>query len=257
MIFVTGDTHGDFCRFSSQSFLEQSEMTKEDIVIICGDFGGIWDYRGETSYEKYWLNWLEEKPFTTCFVDGNHENFNRLYDMPIEHWNGGKVHKIRPSIIHLMRGQVFELQGLKFFTFGGASSHDIDDGILDECDFSSYQEFVRTRQMWSRLGKQFRVKNQSWWEQELPSEAEMIEGVNNLSQAENSVDYVISHCFPSSINALISMGTYKADKLNQYFQDLLDKGVNFKRWFSGHLHKTQYNIIEKYNIVYRDIVRIV
>jgi hypothetical protein len=28
---------------------------------------------------------------------------------PIEEWNGGKIQRIRPSVIHLMRGQVFEL----------------------------------------------------------------------------------------------------------------------------------------------------
>ena len=30
-----------------------------------------------------------------------------------------------------MRGQVYELEGKKIFTFGGASSHDIDGGILE------------------------------------------------------------------------------------------------------------------------------
>lgn len=47
MIYITGDTHGDFLRFSMNAFPEQAEMTKEDIVIICGDFGGVWDYSGE------------------------------------------------------------------------------------------------------------------------------------------------------------------------------------------------------------------
>ena len=255
MIFITGDTHRDFHRFSTKSFVEQSDMTKNDVVIICGDFGGVWDYKGESKEEKYWLDWLDNKPFTTCFIDGNHENFERLNNLPIEHWNGGKVHRVRPSVVHLMRGQVFELQGLKFFTFGGASSHDIRDGVLDENDFCSHRQFNKTHREWSRQGKQFRVKNQTWWEQELPSEAEMIEGVNNLSQAENSVDYVISHCFPSSINALISMGEYKPDRLNQYFQDLLDKGFNFKRWFSGHLHKNE-NIDDKFTVLYKQIVRL-
>ena len=255
MIFVTGDTHGDFCRFSTNSFFEQSDMTKNDIVIICGDFGGIWDYRGETKEEKYWLDWLEDKPFTTCFVDGNHENFQRLNDLPIEHWNGGKIHRVRPSVIHLMRGQVFEFQDKRFFTFGGARSHDIQDGILDENDYSSKSEFEQVRKEYTKLCKMFRIKDKSWWEQELPTDAEMIEGVNNLSQVDNKVDYVISHCLPSSINALISMGEYKPDKLTQYFQDLLDKGVQFNRWFSGHYHDDR-NVDDKFTILYEQIVRL-
>ena len=53
---------------------------------------------------------------------------------PITEWNGGKVHKIADNIIHLMRGQVFDIDGIRFFTMGGASSHDIDAGVLEPSD---------------------------------------------------------------------------------------------------------------------------
>lgn len=43
MIFATGDTHGNFLRFEPENFPEQREMTKDDYVIICGNFGGVWD----------------------------------------------------------------------------------------------------------------------------------------------------------------------------------------------------------------------
>ena len=39
------------------------------------------------------MDWLDCKFFTTLFVDGNHENFDRLYEYPVEEWHGGKVHK--------------------------------------------------------------------------------------------------------------------------------------------------------------------
>ena len=39
MIFVTGDCRGDYRRFITEIFPEQKEMSKEDYVIICGDFG--------------------------------------------------------------------------------------------------------------------------------------------------------------------------------------------------------------------------
>ena len=106
-IYVTGDCHGSFSRFDTKNFKQQKDMDKEDYVIICGDFGGIWSTDAENRQDKYWLEWLENKSFTTLFVDGNHENFDRLNSYPIEVWNGGKVHKIKSSIIHLMRGQVF------------------------------------------------------------------------------------------------------------------------------------------------------
>ena len=126
MIFITGDCHGNYERFNRSIFPEQEEMTKEDYVIICGDFGGVWSKDKESNTETMLMDWLDCKPFTTLFVDGNHENFDRLYAYPVEEWHGGKVHKIRDSVIHLMRGQVYEICGKKIFTFGGASSHDIE-----------------------------------------------------------------------------------------------------------------------------------
>jgi hypothetical protein len=54
-----------------------------------------------------------------------------LAKFPVDEWHGGKVQYITPSILHLMRGQVFEIGGHSFFTMGGASCHDVSDGILD------------------------------------------------------------------------------------------------------------------------------
>lgn len=124
-IFVTGDTHGDFSRFKQSIFYEQENLSKDDSLIVCGDFGGIWNNSLE---EIAALDWLDSLPFTTLFVCGNHENFDILSSYKAEKWNGGLVHKIRPSVIHLMRGQVFTLEGRHFFTMGGARSHDISDG---------------------------------------------------------------------------------------------------------------------------------
>ncbi|MBR6850453.1 MAG: metallophosphoesterase, partial [Lachnospiraceae bacterium] len=135
VIYVTGDTHGDFGgRFNVKNFPEQKELTKDDFVIICGDFGGIWDVEAEGKSEKYWLDWFDERPYTLLFVDGNHENFDRLYAYLEKEWHGGRVHEIRPSVLHLMRGQIYEICGKKIFTFGGASSHDIGGGILEKDD---------------------------------------------------------------------------------------------------------------------------
>ena len=128
MIYVTGDLHGNGLRFQPQYFPEQSEMTKNDYMIACGDFGCVWN--GDKSDDPQ-LDRLEGLPFTVLFVDGNHENFDALKEYPVEQWHGGMVHKIRPHVIHLMRGQAFKLQGCTFFTMGGAQSHDIADGILD------------------------------------------------------------------------------------------------------------------------------
>ena len=129
-IWATGDIHGDPVRLSAENFCEQKGFSgnkNENTVIILGDFGLIWKRDEESKEEKYWLDWLERKPFTTVFVDGNHECFPRIYSYPVAEWNGGKVHVIRPHVLHLMRGEVFTIEENKFFAFGGASSHDMQD----------------------------------------------------------------------------------------------------------------------------------
>ena len=110
MIYITGDIHGSPERLGVHSFYEQKEMTRDDVVIICGDFGMVWEESGESASERYWLKWLEDKPFTTVFVCGNHENFDRLYQYPVKEWHGGKVHEIRPHVLHLMRGEIFDIE---------------------------------------------------------------------------------------------------------------------------------------------------
>ena len=83
MIYITGDCHRNYERFNTRNFPEQKEMTKDDYVIICGDFGGVWDKEKETKEETFLLDWLDCKPYTTLFVDGNHENFDRLYSYSV------------------------------------------------------------------------------------------------------------------------------------------------------------------------------
>ena len=109
MIFVTGDCHGNFERFKPKYFPEQAQMTKRDIVICAGDLVGVWfgDGRDEAA-----LDWLESLPFTLAFVCGNHENYDALERYPVKDWHGGKVHRIRSHVLHLMRGQVFELEAI-------------------------------------------------------------------------------------------------------------------------------------------------
>ena len=251
MIFITGDIHGDPVRLGSHSFYEQKEMTKDDVVIICGDFGLVWDFRGESKEEKYWLKWLEDKPFTTVFVDGNHENFKRLYSYPVKEWNGGKVHEIRPHVLHLMRGEIYDIEGLKFFAFGGASSHDIQDGIIDP---DEDEDWHKTASKWDRERKIFRIKNVSWWEEELPTHEEMQNGINNLKKVGNKVDYIITHSPSASVIALIGHGLYEQDILTKYLEDIRSI-VEYKKHFCGHMH-VDHAVNSKDIILYEQIIRI-
>ncbi len=92
-MYITSDIHGyiDISKLNSRNFPISRSLTKDNYLIIAGDFGLIWNNRND---EKYWIKWLTNKNFTTLFIDGNHENFDVLDNYPVEIWNGGKVHKI-------------------------------------------------------------------------------------------------------------------------------------------------------------------
>ena len=247
MLFITGDTHGDWMsRLNVNAFPEQKEMTKDDYVLILGDFG-LWH---DTKQERYNLDWLEDKPFTTLFVSGNHENYDRLDNYPVEEWNGGKIQKIRSSIYHLMRGEVFTIEGKTFFTFGGASSHDIKDGILEKDD-------PRLKTWRYDYTKMFRINHLSWWKRELPSDEEMNNGIKNLDLYNNKVDYIITH---SPYTSLLSQmdghtGLYKSDYLTDYLQEI-KQNTDYKIWFFGHMHINKQFQWEKSICLYEQIIRI-
>ena len=149
-----------------------------------------------------------------------------------------------------MRGQVYELGGMKFFTMGGASSHDIQDGILEPDDPDSEEKFQQLEQR----GALFRVNHRSWWAEELPSEAEYLEARANLTRVNWNVDYIISHCCPSSIQDVFSGGMFKKGALTEFFDEVRQK-CTFQYWFFGHYHSNM--VIEKrYAMLYEQIIRL-
>lgn len=253
-VFVTGDIHGDPTRLNTTSFYEQKEFKnkEENIVIILGDFGLVWNRGEENKNEKYWLEWLNNKPFTTVFVDGNHENHVRLAEYPVREWNGGRVHKIRSHVLHLMRGEIFQIEGKKVFAFGGACSHDIKDGILNYEDL----EWRKKAKELDELGKyMYRVKNLNWWQEELPNKEEMQNGWNHLKKNQYQIDYILSHS-PSTLDLqLMTMDKlYDPDILTDYL-DEIKAAIKYKKHLFGHMHVSK-QINDKDVCLYEQIIQI-
>ena len=250
-VYITGDCHGEWIKLRLFSNLQK--LTEEDFIIVCGDFG-IWnDCDGQ---EGKALNRLSSIKPTVVFVSGNHENFDRLYsdEFEIVDFHGGKAQKIRNNIYHLLRGYIYEFCEKKFFAFGGASSHDIPDGILDPDDYESKNEWMRVARKWQREGRMFRIKGISWWERELPTEAEMNFGKETLKANKNEVDFIITHCCPQQIAAVFSGGLYKADVLTNYFDEIMEN-TRFTRWYFGHYHDDRV-ILGKFIMLYDSFERV-
>lgn len=226
MIFMTGDTHGhiDWAKINTKNFPIQSELTKEDYVIILGDTGIVWD--GAKS-DKYIQRSYNDRKFTTLFIDGNHCNFDKLNAYPIEEWNGGKIHRISDSIIHLMRGQVFTIEGKKFFTLGGGVSID----------------------------KQHREEGVSWWADEVPSKEELEESTKNLSKVNYEVDYVLTHSAPKRFICELSVSKQNKEyecELDFYLDNLYDN-LKFEQWLCGHYHYDKI-VTDKFRCLFDDIL---
>lgn len=229
MIYVTGDKHGalQLEDLYASNWPEGQSLTKNDYLIVAGDFGGVF-YGGEKDSQV--LDFYESCPWTTLFIDGNHENFDLLAKYPVNEWNGGKVQFIRPSIIHLMRGQIYGIEGRTFFAMGGATSMDKDS----------------------------RTDGFSWWKEELPSGEELYEADKNLAACGNKVDYVITHCCSARQYYRYSPVDYYSffhDVLTDYF-DELEKRVEFKHWYYGHHHE-DVQVDEQHTMLCRKVVRII
>jgi len=230
-IYVTGDTHGNFTRFYKRNLdMNGVSLTKDDYVIIAGDFGGFWD-----NSEKEWKNlqWLAERPWTTLFIDGNHENFSLLDILPDREMFGSTVGCAHEGkIYHLRRGHIYTIEDKNFFTVGGGLSID----------------------------KSLRVENVSWWEREALSDKDLDLAWSNINSGKR-IDYVITHSPPARLISNVYNHGEKSrfhDLVSIHLQDMFDvltRRDSIRKFFYGHFHD-DHVYFDKYHALYYDIVKV-
>lgn len=221
-LFFTGDIHREFDvhKLSALAWPEQKSLTREDFLVICGDFGCIWD-GGRT--DEYWLDWHNNKPYTTLVCLGNHENYDLIEKMPQDNWHGDQVIRARENVLLLKRGGLYDLNGVTLWTMGGAASHDME----------------------------YRIPGRSWWPQEIPSFEELDDGINAIERAGDKVNIIVTHCAPSCV--LKSLGDiYKPDMLTNYLS-LIRSVATFDHWYFGHYHLDK-DIDGKFSCLYNRVV---
>ena len=217
-ILITGDKHGTFGPFFGLA--QRNDLRETDVLLIAGDASYVWreDYHANiTTLQQLF-------PGTVAFVDGNHENHALLNAMEVSLWNGGRVHQIGSRVLHLMRGELYNIYGTRIFAFGGARSVDVDrrdDGFS----------------WWKQEGS-------SWWREEEPSPAEIAYGQRQLETHLDEIDYVITHETPLMARAFIARSKavdpdYPLPALFDRWYETLSAAPRFKKWYFGHMHVDQ------------------
>lgn len=213
MVYVTGDLHGELERFKTK---EMRKLKHGDTLLVCGDFGFIWD---GSRKERNALKKLAALPYTIGFVDGCHENYDLLGLYPIEDWNGDLVHRIAPNIVHLRRGRIYTIEEHTYFTFGGGHSQDIE----------------------------FRTEKESWWREERPTQQEIAAAITRLSAIGNKVDYVITHEPPASLKDCLGVDLGERLEVHAFFEDMI-RACIYRKWFFGKCHINKYIPVKFYAV---------
>ncbi len=244
MVYITGDIHGgiDIEKLSGKHFPQGKQLTRQDYVLICGDFGlpflptdsyppGTFlpNKYARSSQKTYlhWCKWLSQRPYTILWVDGNHDNHPFWYDQPVTEWNGGKVniHPLAENVIHLKRGEYYKIDGHTFWTMGGAASHD----------------------------REYRIDGYSWWKEEIPSAEEMQHGQDTLAAHGNQVDFIITHTMPQCLIAPALSSLFPTEPTREYLTKIY-RTTAFRYWFCGHLHIDKTDRKHRLRVSYNEIV---
>lgn len=226
-VFVTGDTHGTIDIDKVIEFSKRPDLTSDDVLIICGDFGLVWS---ESQSEMEWRRWYSERPFTTLFIAGNHENYNLLNKLPHYNWNGITVRYVCNKVYHLMNG-IYTINNKKILAIGGAESHD----------------------------KEWRVETVDWWEQELPSATQLGNLKNAINSSDKKFDAIITHCAPDWAQDLFGYTDYPQNRLTHFLDDVSNE-VQYRNWYCGHYHNDIGAIIDgatKFTLLYNDVEQII
>jgi len=224
MIYLSGDTHGDFRRIAQ--FCARMNTQPTDIMIILGDaginFSGDW-------YDEHNKKFISKLPITLFCIHGNHER--RPATIPSyreKEWHGGIVYVEEqfPSILFAKDGEVYNLNGLQAIAIGGAYSID-----------------------WM-----LRVPGQSWWPDEQPSDEIKARVERKLDQLGWKVDVVLSHTVPlkyEPVEVFIpGIDQSKVDKSTERWLDGIEDRLQYGKWYAGNYHTAKQ--IDNLQIVFED-----
>ncbi len=215
MIYVTGDLHGDIERLRESSV---RRLKKGDTLLVCGDFGFIWQGGKE---EQKALEWIGRQRYNTLFIEGCYDNLELLAAYPQSEWQGGQVRRICGNLLYGLRGSIFTLESKRIFVMGGGELADPDGAM-------------------------------PWAAQGLPSRAEMELAQANLADHRYVVDYIITHDCPTTLKSSVGGSLSIHNQLYAFFDAMVQR-VRHKGWYFGRYHIDKL-VPPHYHAVYKDVL---
>ena len=219
LIWLTGDKHGQITPFSENS--KYKKIKKNDTLIVCGDFGFLWN---KSKQETKNLKWLTKRKYTIAFVDGSNDNYDIISEYPIEDWNGGKIRRISKNIVYLMRGELYDIENTKVLSFGG-SFNDNNSNEETYCLENAY-----------------------------PTKQQIDNVINNIKKVNGEIDLIITHEAPNSIKSCLCNNKDEHNTFTNILEEIRVHS-NFKKWFFGKYHIDKI-IPPKYYAVFEDLIKL-
>lgn len=215
MIYITGDTHGDFDRI--HGFCKRMSTTKEDVMVILGDVGFNYhlDHRDIQKKER-----ANKQDITWFCIKGNHEKYaGAIQTYKEKEAFGGTVYieEAYPNIMFAKDGEIYTFrvnnQETKVLVIGGAYSVD----------------------------KHYRVtRGLNWFEDEQPSKTVKLKVEKVIKKHGHDIDYIFSHTCPLRFEPiewfLTGINQSTVDNSTEKWLDTIYDSVDVKRWYCGHYH---------------------
>jgi len=229
MIYITGDTHGNFERVDR--FCQRMQTTTEDVLIILGDAGINYYGRDRDIGRK---EEIAKLPITLFCIHGNHEQRPaRIKGYHESTWQGGIVYveDAFPNIIFAKDGELYDIAGNRTIVIGGAYSVD---------------KFYRLARNWG------------WWPDEQPSAEIKAYVEEQLEKSGWDVDMVLSHTIPVKYEPtevfLPGLDQSTVDKSTEEWLGRIEERLQYRKWYAGHYHVAKK--IDKLEIIFENFALI-
>ena len=227
-VYVIGDIHGDYNIIDARFGDVVGQGNKDNVLFVAGDAGFVNSYENESSKAQR-IEKLNSLPFTIIVVLGNHENYDVIESFPeVTIFNGKCYKEDGVDVYYAKNGQIFDIDGIKYFTFNGGLSIDKEHRL--------------------ELERKFGVK--FWWPQEVKTE--------DFNEAyslyiSKHVDYVITHDIPKSIfGKLVPFIPARFKDQTCPLQDFFQRIYSIKKhthWYAGHYHPSYKVTIETLTVL--------